>query len=192
VQLSFSESLLFYSWFTEVIAMLGRRAIERRLFGLCLVIVSGLTVTLACGDGDTIMPPTATGGTSSGGAAVGGGNTGGRATGGSGTGASGGTFDAFIGTPCSSGAACTTIPTGYCAAAGVCTRTCQVHSDCGCPTGTTEGMIMTGGCEAACVTGSSDAGTTGYCLRVCSTNTGTKACGGTTTCQSGGLYDVCL
>jgi hypothetical protein len=68
----------------------------------------------------------------------------------------------------------------------VCTRECNVHSDCGCPANTTNADIASGLCKAGCVSLSD---TYSYCLRVC---TSSSQCEGGTTCEAGETFSVCL
>jgi hypothetical protein len=92
-----------------------------------------------------------------------------------------------IGEPCSTTAECSAPAGSYCAKGGMCTRTCTMHSDCGCAAGATNQDIVDGKCKFSCIsftTGDS------YCLNTC---TSSSDCHGTTTCQatSSGLYKVC-
>lgn len=95
-----------------------------------------------------------------------------------------------IGAPCSNGGQCSSLSSGYCSQAGVCSRPCAVHSDCGCPANTTNGDIAQGGCGTACI----NVGTIAVCTRVCANN---SDCEGATTCNpatEGGFdlgYSVC-
>jgi hypothetical protein len=71
---------------------------------------------------------------------------------------------------------------GKCAAAGVCTRTCTLHSECGCAPNTTNQNIIDGACSVACVLGA--------CARTCKTS---LECQGSTDCQATDSYfSVCL
>jgi hypothetical protein len=71
---------------------------------------------------------------------------------------------------------------GTCAAAGVCTRACGLHSDCGCPPNTTNQDLIDGSCSVACVLGA--------CARTCKTS---LECRGSTDCQATDSYfSVCL
>lgn len=97
-----------------------------------------------------------------------------------------------VGAPCTNNNQCGSLPAGYCANAGVCSRPCAVHSDCGCAANTTNGDIAQGKCEALCT---NFGGSTGaVCTRVCANNAG---CEGATTCNpatENGLdlgYSVC-
>lgn len=85
-----------------------------------------------------------------------------------------------IGKGCSLGTECAS---GTCTNAGVCSKKCKSHPDCGCPYGTTNGDINFGRCEVACVSG--------MCTTVCKSSV---ECGGTTTCDSteGDIYKACL
>jgi hypothetical protein len=64
---------------------------------------------------------------------------------------------------------------GTCAPSGICSTSCARHSDCGCPSGTTNGDIIDGSCNVGCF----DA----HCTRVCTSNID---CGGKTACLNGG------
>ena len=64
---------------------------------------------------------------------------------------------------------------GTCAPSGICSTSCAQHSDCGCPSGTTNGDIIDGRCNVGCF----DA----HCTRVCTSNID---CGGKTACLNGG------
>ena len=97
-----------------------------------------------------------------------------------------------VGATCSSNTQCGSLSSGYCAAGGVCTRPCSMHSDCGCAPNTTNGDIAQGGCAASCT---NFGGTVGaVCTRVCANN---ADCEGATTCNpatGNGLnlgYSVC-
>lgn len=69
-----------------------------------------------------------------------------------------------------------------CAAAGVCTKGCGLHSDCGCLANTTNQDITSGACEVACVKYT--------CARVCETS---LECPGSTDCQATDSgFSVCL
>jgi hypothetical protein len=71
---------------------------------------------------------------------------------------------------------------GKCAAAGVCTRACSLHSECGCAPNTTNQDIIDGDCSVACVLDS--------CARTCKTS---LECHGSTDCQATDSYfSVCL
>jgi hypothetical protein len=91
-----------------------------------------------------------------------------------------------IGTPCNSDSACSTSVVGaYCAKSGVCTRTCTLHSDCGCAGNTTNGDLSSGKCGFACI----NEGSGGICLKVCANN---AQCFGSQSCNSTGHgYSVC-
>jgi hypothetical protein len=84
---------------------------------------------------------------------------------------------AKLGEACSSTVKCTG---GTCAGAGVCTTTCDLHSDCGCPTGTTNGDIKAGRCGLSC--------TDGECVKVCASSVD---CAGNTSCTLTEAFRVC-
>jgi hypothetical protein len=90
-----------------------------------------------------------------------------------------------IGQSCDGNSDCESIPDGYCANAGMCTRECATHVDCGCPPGTVNNDIAAGECSAACVT--YDDGSS-YCQRVCSSS---SQCDGETRCAELDFYGVC-
>ncbi|HYQ45898.1 MAG TPA: hypothetical protein VER11_28205 [Polyangiaceae bacterium] len=69
---------------------------------------------------------------------------------------------------------------GTCAGAGVCTKTCDTHSECGCPPGTSNGDIVDGRCGLSC--------TDGECTRVCKSS---LDCAGGTECVSGVSHKTC-
>ncbi len=93
-----------------------------------------------------------------------------------------------VGLPCNSDSVCAGLPGSYCSRAGVCTRECSYHSDCGCPPSTSTGDIAAGKCKASCMVVAD--GYPAYCLRVCAT---TADCFGTTSCNSSGSgYGTCL
>jgi hypothetical protein len=69
---------------------------------------------------------------------------------------------------------------------GTCTQDCIVHSDCGCPTNTTDGDIAAGKCKAACVVVTDD---WSLCLRVC---TSSSQCEGSTSCEAAEAFNVCV
>ncbi len=71
--------------------------------------------------------------------------------------------------------------TGICAPAGICTKSCDAHSDCGCAPGTTNGDISYGRCEFGCMEST--------CTTVCHSNVD---CAGETECTSGTSFDACL
>ncbi len=95
-----------------------------------------------------------------------------------------------VGAPCSNDGQCASLSSGYCANAGVCSRPCAVHSDCGCAANTTNGDIAQGLCSTACI----NVGGPAVCTRVCANN---ADCDGATTCNpatENGLdlgYSVC-
>jgi|RhiMethySRZTD1v2_1073278.scaffolds.fasta_scaffold29710_4 hypothetical protein len=104
----------------------------------------------------------------------------------SGRGGSSSTSDPdMVGESCEDDLECESIPDGYCANAGICTRTCVSHVDCGCPEGTVNDDIADGACSAACIT--YDNGSA-YCQRVCSPG---GACEGNTYCEELEFYGVC-
>jgi hypothetical protein len=76
-----------------------------------------------------------------------------------------------VGDSCTADSQCTAIAEGYCPEAGICTRECETHTDCGCPSGTTNGDVRAGLCGAVC----SD----GYCFRGCY---GNEHCEGPSEC----------
>jgi len=92
-----------------------------------------------------------------------------------------------VGETCNSDSVCSALPGGYCAKAGVCTRPCSLHSDCGCPANTTNADLAAGKCDDACVTIATNES---VCLKTCATN---ADCFGATTCQSqsGAGFSVC-
>ncbi|MEB2312004.1 MAG: hypothetical protein OZ928_09140 [Polyangiaceae bacterium] len=107
-----------------------------------------------------------TGGT---GGASGTGGTGG-ASGTGGTGGAGGALNEWVndvGKLCRSDEDCSLsgIPGGTCDGSKRCTRPCNDHDDCGCPSGTTDDDLRVGYCVAACVGPRS--GSAGWCRRVC-------------------------
>ena len=84
-----------------------------------------------------------------------------------------------IGQACSADSDCSG---GTCAEAGVCTKSCSLHSDCGCASNTTNEDLAGGACEVACVVYA--------CARVCKTS---LDCPGSTDCQpTDAGYSVCL
>lgn len=92
---------------------------------------------------------------------------------------SGGTSASSIpGKVCNKPEDCAGLPGSYCSKAGVCARTCTLHTDCGCADGTTNTDLANGKCGAACVNFGGDTG--GICLKVCA-NSG--QCLGATTCK---------
>jgi hypothetical protein len=91
-----------------------------------------------------------------------------------------------VGKTCNADSVCTCLTGGYCPKAGVCTRTCTMHSDCGCPANTSTADLAAGKCNAACVSVSSS---TTVCLKVCANN---SQCFGTSTCQAMSGYSACL
>jgi hypothetical protein len=91
----------------------------------------------------------------------------------------------IIGKACSADSACTALSGGYCPDAGVCTRECAMHSDCGCAANTTNADIGSGKCADACI-GVSD--TVSVCMKVCSSS---SQCQGNTTCEALTSYSVC-
>jgi hypothetical protein len=82
-----------------------------------------------------------------------------------------------IGEACTSAADCSSMS---CAGAGVCTKKCTTHTDCGCPSGTTNGDIVNGRCDVGCFDMA--------CSRVCHSN---LDCAGRTTCVNGDAFDAC-
>jgi hypothetical protein len=91
------------------------------------------------------------------------------------------TAAAEIGDVCSTDDDCQGIHDGTCAGAGVCSAPCAIHSDCGCPAGTTDGDILDGRCDVACV---EDA-----CARVCTSG---LECAGNTACEPTLTFSACL
>ncbi|HSQ64612.1 MAG TPA: hypothetical protein VLM85_15420 [Polyangiaceae bacterium] len=85
---------------------------------------------------------------------------------------------AVVGAACSNGSQCASLSSGYCANAGVCSRPCSMHSDCGCAPNTTNGDIAQGACQAACTNFGGALGA--VCTRVCANN---ASCEGATTCN---------
>jgi hypothetical protein len=91
-----------------------------------------------------------------------------------------------VGKACTSDTGCSALSEGYCPSAGVCTRECSVHSDCGCAANTTNGDVADGKCKAGCVSLTDDYS---YCFRVCSSS---SQCEGDTSCQAGDTFNICL
>jgi len=91
-----------------------------------------------------------------------------------------------VGQTCNSDSACSALPGGYCTKAGVCSRPCTLHSDCGCPSGTTNDDLAAGKCDDACVSFTNEQ----VCVKTCATN---SQCFGATTCVSnpGAGFSVC-
>ena len=82
-----------------------------------------------------------------------------------------------LGEACSSSNKCAE---GSCAGAGVCTKTCDTHQDCGCAAGTTNNDVVNGLCGLSC--------TEGECTKVCKSN---LDCAGGTECVSGSSHKTC-
>jgi hypothetical protein len=82
-----------------------------------------------------------------------------------------------IGAECTSDSGCAS---GVCAPAGVCSKSCDMHSDCGCSAGTTNGDIADGFCDFGC--------SNGMCAAVCDSD---LDCAGGTECQGGGVWASC-
>jgi hypothetical protein len=97
----------------------------------------------------------------------------------------GSTDPAVVGTACTDGTQCSAIASGYCATAGVCTRECSSHDDCGCPAGTLNPDIVAGLCAANCITYSDGSG---YCYRTCTSD---AECAAGTFCDQGTDYRFC-
>jgi hypothetical protein len=91
-----------------------------------------------------------------------------------------------VGQTCNSDSACSALPGGYCTKAGVCSRPCTLHSDCGCPDNTTNADLANGKCGDACISFTNET----VCVKTCATN---KDCFGATTCISnaGAGFSVC-
>ncbi len=86
-----------------------------------------------------------------------------------------------VGKGCTASAQCSAITEGYCPEAGICTRECETHTDCGCPEGTTNGDVRAGFCSAVC----SD----GYCFRTCYAD---QHCDGPSQCLLVPGFGACL
>jgi len=92
-----------------------------------------------------------------------------------------------VGRACSSDSTCQSIYEGYCPPAGLCTAECQTHTDCGCPSGTTNQDLAAGLCAVQCAgDGESD---TGYCFRTCFAN---SQCDTGTICDLGPGGGICI
>lgn len=91
-----------------------------------------------------------------------------------------------IGRYCASSEDCSGVPEIYCPAAGVCTRQCSYHSDCGCLADTTNEDLTWGRCDAACVLTMAGA----FCFRSCQR---TSDCANAFVCQppAGGGFLYC-
>lgn len=72
--------------------------------------------------------------------------------------------DTRVGKACKTNEDCSGVAGLYCAPAGVCTKGCAIHADCGCGGGTTNGDLDARKCGAACVAVSSSASA---CFRLC-------------------------
>ena len=92
------------------------------------------------------------------------------------------------GSSCMGDADCSSEPDAYCARAGICTRTCTKHSDCGCASGIKDGDIAGGECQAQCLPVSDDADE-GYCYRTCY---GDAQCSGASHCQLSPGMGACV
>jgi hypothetical protein len=92
-------------------------------------------------------------------------------------GGGGSTSSAKLGEACSDKVPCAE---GVCAGAGVCTKSCQTHYDCGCSYSTTNGDIANGLCGLAC--------TDNECARVCSSN---LDCAGGLSCTFVSPFKAC-
>mgnify|MGYP006928303936 CR=1 FL=1 len=71
----------------------------------------------------------------------------------------------IVGGECLTQDDCEGLSSGYCAQGGFCTRTCGVHSDCGCDDSTTDVDIQDGGCWARCMVDGQ--APDGVCMRAC-------------------------
>ncbi len=69
-----------------------------------------------------------------------------------------------VGQACGSDGDCGGLSESYCPEAGICTRPCRVHSDCGCAEDTTNADLEAGRCEASCVDFGEDVA---VCMRRC-------------------------
>ena len=83
-----------------------------------------------------------------------------------------------IGALCAKDGECAT---GSCTPSRVCSKNCDTHTDCGCPTGTTNGDILSGRCAYGCYEG--------ICTVPCSSDID---CAGDTECGSGTSWDGCI
>jgi hypothetical protein len=83
-----------------------------------------------------------------------------------------------IGAVCATDSECAS---GNCTPSRVCSKSCDMHADCGCPAGTTNGDIVGGRCRFGCFES--------MCTVPCTSDID---CAGDTECTSSGSWDGCL
>jgi hypothetical protein len=83
-----------------------------------------------------------------------------------------------IGAVCATDSECAS---GNCTPSRVCSKSCDMHSDCGCPAGTTNGDIAGGRCKFGCFES--------MCTVPCNSDID---CAGDTECSLGESWDACL